>query len=371
MWTNLDAEGEGHEARIHVHFPGDWENMRDLLLCMLNDMQIKVPLDFKGILAVSTEMDQDTMQIENFLTSCEYAMYDLNIYNSISCHNTYDRISIFPYYVITENKVLLISEDKACCLEVERESQIRNCQKIFEKKLKDCQPFVQELTPYMYTTTILPEIKKMEEIYVISSSLCTERYYIKEMIEAMIYEGYPNRDLAIATLCQFYESTRAEKTHMLFSLEALMNFVENEHTKPKKKEYQLNESQMLRLQLLKQSYLEYSAKPDFGIHVVEEQKYRMHKGFHLTLFSERMLNFVNYRHKGGALQNQMGIYISSMVTKTMRNFYEYLAASQVCMNRESTLDAMKVYIESVAGADFLKAEGDVLQDEKAIQEETE
>lgn len=207
----------------------------------------------------------------------------------------------------------------------------------------------------------------MEEFYVISSSLCTERYYTKEMIEAMIYEGYPNRDLAIATLCQFYESTRAGKIHMLFSLEALMNFVENEHTKPKKKEYQLNESKMLRLQLLKQSYLEYSAKPDFGIHMIEEQKYRMHKGFHLTLFSERMLNFVNYRHKGGALQNQMGIYISSTVTKTMRNFYDYLAASQVCMNRESTLDAMRVYIESVAGADFLKAEGEVLQDEKAIQ----
>ena len=52
----------------------------------------------------------------------------------------------------------------------------------------------------------------------------------------------------------------------------------------------------------------------------------------------------------------MGFYVSAPVVKAMRNFYIYLANSRVCLSREATLDAMRVYLEAVTGEALPKVE---------------
>jgi hypothetical protein len=128
----------------------------------------------------------------------------------------------------------------------------------------------------------------------------------------------------------FNEKEDKTDVNLIFSMESLMNFKDNS----------------LKLQILEQIYEDYSRNPEKIICILDTEKYKFHSRFHVAILSDKLVQFVNCRQDGINGEHEMTFLFSPVVARLLKGFYLYLSGSDMCLDRENSLNILRICIET-------------------------
>ncbi|MGN1433226.1 MAG: helix-turn-helix domain-containing protein [Ruminococcus sp.] len=225
-----------------VYFNLDLTRNELLMLIQSLYMNAGDSLDMKNIISFSIN---ETDNVENFTKFIKILPLLLNgycPYYYFTEHNIESELSLlFPYYLITSEKIILVSINFDQAIILSDKNIIKTYTNEFKIKLSKCKTFKYESAaffqmPYVFSNCLDPQEK--QTIYCFNETFCALPFLSKEHLTYMFSEKFGNHEEIISELRKCYQTI---KEFIAFTpIESLMEFIEtgneghttNDYSKP-------------------------------------------------------------------------------------------------------------------------------------------
>lgn len=355
VYTNMIEEidcscKDKRSPQLYINIPSNWKYIKNMILIILNAKGVKETEKFKYLSNCRFENNLEKVQIENFLTSTEFASYGYNTYEG-DTNFGFQALSnnIFPYYIITSKIVIMISEDGKAYIENTSIKIIRKISESFEKIVAERKGFLDIVTPDIYSSVAMDKtIDETNEFFELSNGISVTRFYTKDILQQILAGDYPNREFMIETLNMFYENSRRAVSSMYFTIPSVRHFMETDESKNEGGYFNLNFTYEIKLELLKRIY-EYYKEGKGEIHMIKADKYLVADGIFIFGWAEKIICASNYIYNKGNAIDAMAVISSPWIARHMRNFNQYIMHSDVCLDHENSLRVLENLIRSYEG----------------------
>ncbi len=333
--------------KLYVNIPTDWSNIKNLFLIVIHMLKLRGNIDFKYSINSKCNDDTVTVQVENFITSCEFSSYGINtLVTSEFTNNTGDDNAIFPYYIVTGRKVMMISDDGNLYIEYDEKEKVKLiCEKI-ESKMSGMKNFLIVVNPDTYLSKLLSGImNNVEEIFDVGNRICVAMLYTRDILKKIVPDNYPKRDFVIETLDMVYGKWRKGNLMMYFTIESVRHFMESNESKQEGQYFNLQFTDEIKLDLLKKLYHYYEERvPE--IHMLKTGKYLANDDIHIFGWDDIFVGATGYVYYGDIPVEATNFTHSPTISGYMRMYNDYMKNSNICLDKENSLKVLKNLIAS-------------------------
>lgn len=351
--TNMTEEikcsnKEKRSPQLYINIPSNWKYIKNGILIILNVEGVKNTEGFK-YLSNSCFENNEIAQINNYLTSVEFASYGYSTFESDANYGFPIRNNIFPYYIITSEKVMMISEDGMAYFENANKEILKKVSDSFESIISGKKRFLDIVSPEIFSSLIMDKIiDEKIEYFEISNRLNVARFYTKDVLRQIIENATPDRNFMIETLNMFYENSRNAVASMYFTIPSVRHFMETNDSKAEGGYFHLNFSYSIKLKILKHIY-EYCKEGEGEIHMIKAEKYIASDGISIFGWVPNTICTLNYIYDQGRVLDAISVISSPEIARHMRNFNQYIMNSDICLNHDNSLRVFENLIRSYEG----------------------
>lgn len=341
------AKSDNAALELYINFPSNWKYIKNLILVLLNINEIRYSNNFKYIVNSENRINTDIEQLENFLTASEFASYGYNTYISdTNMGQKFINNAIFPYYIITKNKIALITDDGKTLIENTNKEVIRKTSMRFEKIISEKKSFLTTVNVDMYNSVVMDrDVSDNNEFFEISNRISITKFYSKDILRKIIAKDYPDREFMIGTLDMFYEKIRNSVSSMYFTIDSVRHFMETDETKNEGGYFNLNFTNDLKIEMLKSVY-EYYKNGEGEIHMLKTGSYLASDNIYIFGWQEKIICMANYLYYEDKPVDAMAVIQSPVISKHMSNYNKYMMNSKLCLDKENSLKVLKNLINA-------------------------
>ena len=336
--------------KLYIHIPSKWKYLKNLLLTLLSIYNVRYTTQFKYIADSGYKEHAELIRIENFLTAAEFASYGFNSYvdESISDWQTYSD-TLFPYYVITAEKLLIITDDGRTFIETTEKDVIDNVCSRFERVASEKKMFMTAVNAGMYNSVVMDRgVNDIEDYFEISNSLNIDKFYSTDDLRRILPTDYADREFMIQTLDTFFETLRNTDTSTYFTLDSVRHFMENGQGKEEGEsasEFTNDISNNIKLQLLKK-LCEYYKAGNGSIHMLKAGQYLASDHIHIFGWKEKVICVTNTLYGRERGLGAMAVVQSPAIARHLYHYDQYIMNSQICLDKDNSLKVLENLIRA-------------------------
>lgn len=333
------------KMKLYVHIPASWDYLRNFLLLFLNKDSIKGSIEFKYIMPGCSNGLDDISMIENYLTACEFALYGYDTYDLMKLELSYSENNLLPYYVMTTNEILMISEDGTIMFGKNDSELVGKLRSRFEQAGTTDNSFLKEGNLLSYSMYFVPDNTNMSFNSSISNNLYIEIFFTKEILKEIISDDLAEKNYIVNMLSNHYENSRKNNISMYFTIESLNKFLKEEDDYMEG-EFHFRISKKSRRKIAEAIYNYYdSTKAE--IHLINTDRYRLHSKLNLVMLSEKLIMSSGKKYSDNRAEDIKAFTFSPTVVRHMSNFSIYFMNSDMCMSKENSLKIYKDIMDSL------------------------
>lgn len=347
--TELERESD---KKFYIYIPSYMEKARRAVLFMMiaeckkrnMDMESFIKLlDFRCVFSkyLWEKEAKEYYAIDNYVSACEFMAYEVSVYSEFDRVEKIDDKIFFPFYVVSSDKILFISGDGEICLQCIDKNIVVNLVGKFKKCIGEKKFEMYGLNSENYVGNVLLN-NRMDESYSLSNNLCDGVFYTREIFESGLSKEFPDRELIIEMVIGFYSSYRKNGINMILSFEGLYSYIKEDSNNNL---FKLSKDG--KRKLLEEMLRYYKENEDKYFAIVPQGKFVVGSYFHLAVNVGTMLNFINHRDKASVLLNKMNFMSEAQIAVVMKDFYEYVAHSPMCLDKQKSLDVLEQCINSL------------------------
>lgn len=341
------ANCTGNIPKLYTNIPADWENIKNLLLIIINVFKLKGNIDFKYIMNSKCNDDVITMQIENFITSSEFAAYGINTSvtgesaNNINADNV-----IFPYYVITGREVVMISDDGNLYIEYDNEDMVKLICEEVKYKISNMEEFLTAINPDTYLSELLSgSMDKVNRVFSMGNRISIAILYTKDILKKIVPNYYPKREFIIEAFDMVYGRLREGKLVTYFTIESIRHFIMSNESKYEGQYFNLQFTHKIKMELLKKLY-RYYADSEAEIYMIKSGEYLANDNMRIFGWDNIIVGAIGHLYYGDRLTDAMNFTYSPVISEYMYMYNEYIKNSNICLDKSNSLKVLKMLITS-------------------------
>lgn len=339
---NIEIEKGRMESKLptlYFNIPSEWRYLKDLILLFLEIKGLKGNVDFKYIVNSTGKKTTELAMVENFLTATEFATYGYNVLKGDVNLEAEEENIVFSYCVIIGDRVAILSTDGELIVECEKSEVCVQVIKRFADLAQQRTAFLAITDPDAYSGILLSGKIDIKDTIELGNNLCVAAFYTKEILSQIVPKEFPNRNFVIETLDMYYEKSRASNLSLCFTIESVRHFLETNQTKQEGQYYNLEFTDEIKVQLLKDIY-QYYCQEDKEIHMLQTEKFQFLKDLHIFAWDQRIVCATGFLYYGEQKIDAMAFVHNPAVAKQIWNFYTYLMYSDAYLDKESSLKVL-------------------------------
>lgn len=305
------AEREKRTAGVQACFPVSWEYLRRIFLYYWNSEEYQCKKECH--ITWGNAEKEDYAKIEEVLASYEFFQYQIEVFRRNYSNPAEESMTLYPYYIITDNCMLLFSRDGKNCVQITNEDNIQAGRKLYYEMEEDCEKLTRHLDLNYYFSRILPGLNQ-ENIYLAGEESCLNK----------IISGYGGNRI----LQDYYEKIKAASVHRVMTVDELMKY-----------KYYYPER-------LAELYHYYKDKEEEQINLIDTEKYEFCRGIVMGIMPGSGIQIMNVADTNH-WNEKMISYASADITEVFYHFYLYLINSDICINKRNTLLIMENCMDKI------------------------
>lgn len=330
--------------KLYIHIPSEWKYLKNMILTILSIYDVRYTSQLKYIVDSEYKEHADLIRIENFLTAAEFASYG---YNSYVGERLSDSETLFPYYVITAENLLVITDDGKTFIETTEKDVIDNVCSRFERVTFEKNMFLRAVNAGMYNSVVMERgHHDMEDYFEISNSLNIDKFYSADILREILPVDYADREFMIKILDAFFEKIRSTDTSTYFTLDSVRYFMESGQGEGDLASEFLNEmDNNAKLQLLKK-LCEYYKSGNGDIHMLKAEKHLASNHMHIFGWKEKVICVTNTLYGRERVLGEMAVVQSPTIARHLYHYDQYMMNSQICLDKENSLKVLENLIRA-------------------------
>lgn len=357
MFKNeMERADKGLDCKLYIYVPSTWSRVRQILMYLINleyyardlsDMgELLNTIDLRIAFSNSIANDEDIefALIDNYISSCEFSIYDIRTYSDFGEIRSVDGKDMMPYYIISSEKIIFMTEQKELVEEFTEQKNIDKLASKFVKAIEQKEFVTYMLTNENYVHNVHNHFIEQKETFSISNRFCDGTWYTREIMDKGLSKGYPQRNITIELIVNAYENFKTGGENQMVLLDGLFEYI-SESDKSEDELFCLtNEA---KYSVLNAVY-EYYDSTDLNFAIILPERFNFHTFIHLSATSANLLNFINYQNRKSVLLNKMNFMTEDKIGEIIMDFFEYISNSSACLNKKQSLNIIKSCINTLA-----------------------
>lgn len=330
--------------KLYLYIPDNLAFVKNLIIVLLKNSNLKGRIDLKFVIECISE-NSDKSLMGKFLTACEFASYGYNTY--FEEYETYTRKnSILPYYIITSNNSLMISEDCEIVLLNSDYSQVSKMLERFEKIISNKEYFFESLECNEFNHWMLKNRMNIDTCEDICCNLNVFMFCTREILEEIIDKDYEEREDLINRLVEVFENVK--RTHILSfsSIKSINKYSEFKKVFLENQAIGLNIDDKVYINLIDELYRYYS-RNDSDFNLLLDDKYVFSEKINLTVCDKKKIFIDAFLYNKDNKKGAVAYLNSPVIAEHLVNYYEYLRNSEMCLKKNESIRFVKRIVEKV------------------------
>ena len=330
--------------KLYLYIPDNLAFVKNLIIILLKNSNLKGRIDLKFVIeCISDNIDKSLMG--KFLTACEFASYGYNTYFE-EYENYTRKNSILPYYIITSNSSIMISEDCEIVLLNSDYNQVSKMLEKFEEIISNKEYFFESLENNEFNHWMLKNRMNIDSCEDICCNLNIFMFCTREILEDIIDKDYEDREHLINRLIDIFENVKKTQILSFSSIKSINKYSEFKKEFLDNQEIGIKIDDKVFINLIGELY-SYYLRNDSDFNLLLDEKYVFSEKINLTVCDKKKIFIDAFLYNNDKKNGAVAYINSPVIAGHLINYYEYLKNSEMCLKKKESIKFVKQIVEKV------------------------